>query len=69
MNYRDVVLKLLKKRGQIIVREDAILGDFSSAPDPAVAFEKWLTNNYIEIERMSGSPNIRLYKRARGSQP
>lgn len=68
MNYRDVVLKLLKKRGEIIVRKDAILGDFSNAPDPEVAFEKWLKNNYIECETLSGTPNIRLFKKAKGEE-
>jgi hypothetical protein len=63
MNYRDVVLRLLKKRNRVNVVEEIMLADFSTAADPHAAFEKWCTMYYIEIKRTPGIKTIVLEKR------
>lgn len=62
MNYRDIVLKLLKKRSELTVVEETMLLDFSHFPDPALAFEQWCKQNYIVKTSISGSKNIILSK-------
>jgi|WetSurMetagenome_2_1015567.scaffolds.fasta_scaffold295343_3 hypothetical protein len=62
MNYRDIVLKLLKKRNSITIVEGLILADFSNAPNPKAAFEKWCRHCYIEITRVPGDNHVTLTK-------
>lgn len=62
MNYRDVVLKLLRKRDELQVLEDVMLADFSNAEDPLAAFEKWCSQYYIKIIRQPNSRRITLQK-------
>jgi hypothetical protein len=62
MNYRDIILKLLKKRSSINIVEDFVLADFSNSDDPKSAFEKWCTMYHIKIERTPGERTIVLSK-------
>jgi hypothetical protein len=62
MNYRDIILKLLKKRASISVIEDFVLNDFSGSEDPKEAFEKWCVQHHIQIERSPGDRSITLSK-------
>ncbi len=62
MNYRDLILKLLKKRKEVVVVEEIMLADFSHSPDPADAFNKWCVQNYIIKTTTSGGRNIVLSK-------
>jgi hypothetical protein len=62
MNYRDIVLKLLKKRSSITIVEGLILADFNNASDPKAAFEKWCGHSYIEITRVPGDIHVTLTK-------
>ena len=62
MNYRDIILKLLRKRPSVSIVEELMLADFSNADDPKAAFEKWCTLNHIHIERTPGQKNIVLAK-------
>lgn len=63
MNYKDLVLKILKKRGSVVISEPAILAEFSHHEDARAAFEKWMKQCYIEHERVEGSQSLRLYKK------
>lgn len=62
MNYRDIILKLLKKRPSISVIEDFVLNDFSNTDDPKAAFEKWCAQYHIIIQRSPGDRSITLMK-------
>jgi hypothetical protein len=62
MNYRDIVLKLLKKRQSVSIVEDFILSDFSNSEDPRSAFEKWCALYHITVERNAGERTITLSK-------
>jgi hypothetical protein len=62
MNYRDIILKLLKKRPSVSVVEEFALSDFSNTEDPKAAFEKWCSQYHIHIERPPGERTITLTK-------
>ena len=62
MNYRDLVLKLLKKRKEVVVIESLLMAEFEHTEDPETAFEKWCNQNYIIKTRVPGSKNIVLSK-------
>jgi hypothetical protein len=62
MNYRDIILKLLRKRPSVSIVEDLVLADFSNAEDPKAAFEKWCTTYHIHIDRTPGQRTIVLTK-------
>jgi len=62
MNYRDLVLKLLKKRKEVVVIEALLRAEFAHSDDPEDAFEKWCHQNFIVKTKVSGSKNIVLSK-------
>lgn len=62
MNYRDLVLKLLKKRKEVVVIESLLMAEFDHNENPEAAFEKWCLQNYIIKTRAPGSKNIVLSK-------
>jgi propanediol utilization protein len=62
MNYRDVVLKLLKKRKEVVVVEGIMLADFNHHSDPEAAFEQWCQQNYVQKARIPDTRNIILTK-------
>ena len=62
MNYRDIILKLLRKRQNVSIVEDIVLADFANADDPKAAFEKWCEFNHIHIERNPGERSVILSK-------
>jgi hypothetical protein len=62
MTYRDIILKLLKKRPSVSIVEEFALNDFSNAEDPKEAFEKWCSQYHIHIERLPGERTITLSK-------
>jgi hypothetical protein len=62
MNYRDIILKLLRKRDSISIIEDLVLADFTNSDDPKAAFEKWCAQYHIKIERSPGERTIVLTK-------
>jgi hypothetical protein len=62
MNYRDIILKLLRKRPSVSIVEDLVLADFSNSDDPKAAFEKWCSSYHIHIERTPGQRTIVLTK-------
>lgn len=62
MNYRDVVLKLLKKRKEVVVVEGIMLADFNHLTDPEAAFNQWCQQNYVLKSSIPGTRNILLTK-------
>jgi hypothetical protein len=62
MNYRDLILKLLKKRKEVVVVKEVMLADFGGSPDPEEAFDKWCRLNYVQKTAIPGSRNISLTK-------
>lgn len=60
MNYRDVIVKLLKTRGSMNVIESALMADFANSPDPEAGFEKWCKLHHIRVEKNDDENSVTL---------
>ncbi len=60
MNYRDLIVKLLKTRGSMNVIDSALMADFANLPDPDAGFVKWCKLHHIKVEKNSDENSITL---------
>lgn len=51
MTYRDIVLKLLKNRGDLVCTENHLLEDFNGNENTGENFNDWCELNGIEFSR------------------
>ncbi len=65
MSYREIVLKLLKNRGDIICMENHLMNDFKDSENTGENFNDWCELNGIEFlkDDTLSSSHIRLRKR------
>jgi hypothetical protein len=64
MTYRELILKLLQNREEIICLEDHIMEDFNEKKAPKDSFSNWCNSNKIVYNKIqeSGPAKIRLKK-------
>lgn len=60
MNYRDLIVKLLKTRGSMSVIKSALMADFANLPDPDAGFAKWCRLHHIRVEKSSDENSLTL---------
>lgn len=65
MTYKDIVLKLLKTRGDITCLEQHLMNDFKESGKNGESFAKWCRENEIEFSKISSEQpaKIRLIKK------
>jgi len=65
MTYREIVLKLLKSRKDIICLEEHLMNDFRSKEKETMEFENWCNSNGIEFAKLNchEPPRIQLKKK------
>lgn len=65
MTYRDIVLKLLKTRGDLVCVEQHLLSDFSDNGELGDSFLKWCMMHGIEHQKIEAvdPPKIHLKKK------
>ncbi|MFW5706618.1 MAG: hypothetical protein ACOC12_01745 [Bacteroidota bacterium] len=65
MTYRDIVLKLLKTRGDIICVEQHLMSDFAEKNNTTENFSNWCDSHGIEFVKVQDEepPKIHLKKK------
>lgn len=65
MTYRDIVLKLLKSRSDLVCLEQHLMSDFLENGNTGDNFSNWCHINGIEVERIryEDPPKIVLKKK------
>ncbi len=63
MTYREIVLKLLKNRKDIICLEDHLMNDFKNNNGESEDFKDWCNSNGIEYTKLNDDENSRIHLR------
>jgi len=62
MTYKDIILKLLKSREDLICIEDHLMNDFRESGNSGISFSDWCEKNQIIYQRVQdeGPPRLHL---------
>jgi hypothetical protein len=65
MTYKDIVLRLLRSRENLICIENHILNDFRDHENPIHFFKKWCKDNNLEYSHIASEfpPRISLKRK------
>lgn len=61
MTYRDIVLTLLKTRGDLVCLEKHLLSDFSEGNSTGENFSNWCLTNGIEFEKIKEEEPSKIF--------
>lgn len=61
MTYRDIVLKLLKTRGDLVCVEQHLLSDFSDNGNTSENFSNWCQMHGIDFVKVEEAEPAKIY--------
>ncbi len=61
MTYKDIVLQLLKTRGDLVCLEQHLLSDFKNNGSTEKDFKKWCETHEIEFSKVPSAEPARLH--------
>lgn len=61
MTYREIILKLLKNRKDIICLEDHLLSDFKNNNSDSEDFREWCDSHGIEYSKLKDDDTPKLH--------
>ncbi len=61
MTYREVILKLLKTRGDVVCVEKHLKGDFPENGNTGESFKQWCEMHDLEFEKLNSYEPSRVH--------